>query len=115
MSVGARPAGSVRFAKRQVGVPGSIAERVEQGRNPADLFSSVYDSGSESDSPPSRIGRLPSESFVAVSASAARKLESVLAGQGQFVTTGQQPGLFLGPLYTIYKLASAINLARRLE
>ena len=44
-----------------------------------------------------------------------RKLERIAAGEGFFVTTGQQPGLFGGPLYTIHKALTAAVLAHRLE
>ena len=54
-------------------------------------------------------------SFRPLGSSAERKLQQVLAGRGYFVTTGQQTGLFTGPLYTIYKALSAIRLAASLE
>ncbi len=46
---------------------------------------------------------------------AAERLERVAAANGIVVTTGQQPGLFGGPIYTLLKAFSALALADRLE
>lgn len=43
------------------------------------------------------------------------RLQRVIAGGGLVVTTGQQPGLFGGPLYTLSKAVSAIALSDVLE
>lgn len=49
------------------------------------------------------------------SGAAAERLERVAAANGIVVTTGQQPGLFGGPLYTLLKALSALTLADRIE
>ena len=46
---------------------------------------------------------------------AAERLRAFVEGNGLMVTTGQQPGLFGGPLYGLYKGMTAVALARRLE
>jgi bacillithiol biosynthesis cysteine-adding enzyme BshC len=49
------------------------------------------------------------------SGAAAERLERVADANGIVVTTGQQPGLFGGPLYTLLKAVSALTLADRIE
>jgi len=55
------------------------------------------------------------EAIRPTSAAAAAKLDRITSGDGFFVTTGQQAGLFTGPLFTIYKALTAVRLAAALE
>lgn len=45
----------------------------------------------------------------------AEQLERLFAEGALCVTSGQQPGLFTGPLFTLYKALSAVTLARESE
>ncbi|MCC6927367.1 MAG: bacillithiol biosynthesis BshC [Gemmatimonadaceae bacterium] len=51
----------------------------------------------------------------AATGAARERLERVANGQGVVVTTGQQPGLFGGPIYTWSKALSALELANAIE
>lgn len=59
--------------------------------------------------------RLEADDLEVSSPEARRRLERILEGEGVLVTTGQQPVLFLGPLYVLYKALTALETARRLE
>lgn len=54
------------------------------------------------------------QAFLA-SGPASAGLQKLLAGEALCVTTGQQPGLLTGPLFTVYKALTAVSLARALE
>jgi bacillithiol biosynthesis cysteine-adding enzyme BshC len=43
------------------------------------------------------------------------RLQRLIEGKGVFVSTGQQAGLFVSPLFTLYKALTASRLARQLE
>lgn len=108
-----------RIVPRQLAPPGSLAGDALAGLPAATgLF----------DAPPGRLpeiatvearaaagSALPADAFTTTSAGAAERLDRILAGDGVVVTTGQQPGLFLGPLYTLYKALTAVRLAGELE
>ena len=59
--------------------------------------------------------RAMADSIYATTPTARARLERIAAGEGFFVSTGQQAGLFTGPVFTIYKTLTTIRLAQTCE
>ena len=67
------------------------------------------------DPEPPAEGTLEAEAVRTSGPEAERRLGEVLEGEGVLVTTGQQPVLFLGPLYVLYKALTAAARAEALR
>jgi bacillithiol biosynthesis cysteine-adding enzyme BshC len=103
---------------------GNALSRLGQsGRAPAEWYASRPGSPEEWRSRAERIGGSVSPNWSAQlapalgnsSGAAAARLARVIEKQGVVVTTGQQPGLFGGPVYTWSKAVSALALADVIE
>ena len=106
--------GLPRFEPRPLADPGSLAGSILSGAPPTrGLLPGPGPDGAASAG--GRSGRLPASAFRVTTSAAAERLDRVLAGEGVLVTTGQQPVLFLGPLYVLYKALTAVAHAKRIE
>jgi len=110
---------SLRLEAERLAGSGSLTDALLRGSKPArELF------------PPDAFelphvgrGRLPSgepsplpiEAFHPAGAEAHQRLQAVLRGEGLVISTGQQPQLFGGPLYVLYKALTAVHAAVELE
>ncbi len=59
--------------------------------------------------------RIPKQAFVRVTTPGRERLGRVISGEGIVVSTGQQPQLFGGPLYVLYKALTAVHTASVIE
>lgn len=107
------PAPEIR--PRRLGSEGSYVRDLLDGDREA---RALFPEGVLTDEPggsPRRPVRLGPDAFETTTPQAEDRLERILEGEGVLVGTGQQPVLFLGPLYLLYKALGAIRLAREIE
>ena len=108
----------VRFEAQRLAGPGGLVADLLNGE-PAAL--SLFPPGvfgptaARIDPDPTGECRIPKEAFLRVTPPGRERLERVIAGDGIVVSTGQQPQLFGGPLYVLYKALTAIQAASAIE
>lgn len=107
------PAPTIR--PRPLGSEGSLPRAVLSGELAADGLLSGEGDAHASAADRSGRARLSPEPFRTTTPAARDRLERILGGDGVLVSTGQQPVLFLGPLYVLYKALGAIQLAGEVE
>jgi len=95
-------AGEPRVAELFVGAPADLDAYARKAREVAERLGAAQ-------------RRRIAGAIRATTPAATSKLQRILDGTGAVVTTGQQAGLFGGPLYTVYKILTAVRLARNLE
>jgi bacillithiol biosynthesis cysteine-adding enzyme BshC len=97
------------------GEPAAHAFFAPRFRDPAERIARVRLAAGRSVSP--ALLQVLREQQAGLPSSAARQanLDALAAGNTAVVVTGQQIGLFLGPLYSFYKASSAIAVARAIE
>ena len=85
---------------------------VDLGQGPAPFFASVAQGGThEAWARTISAGLSATEDRLLLQ----KNLGLLATGQAEVVITGQQPGLLGGPLYTLYKVATTVALARHLS
>jgi bacillithiol biosynthesis cysteine-adding enzyme BshC len=108
----------LRIEPEVLAAPGGIVSKILGGApNVARLFAAgaFEPIGERAAAERLSVSRLSAEAFHCPGPAGPGRLRAALSGKGLVVTTGQQPQLFGGPLYVLYKALTAARLASNIE